>query len=83
MSLVVVDTTTLKALISEAVQEAISKRPRPEETYSAQEAANVLKVHLKTIYEMKEEIGFVQIGRRILFRRSDLDRYMKQNFLTP
>lgn len=82
MSLVVIDSKDLKALIQEAVREVIGTKSDPEEYLDAKESAELLRIHYKTILDLKDEIGYIQRGRRILFRRRDLEKYMDRNFLT-
>lgn len=51
------------------------------DTYmTAEEAATYTKFDEKTIKEYKEEIGYHQRQRKIIFKKSDLDKWLSRYF---
>jgi excisionase family DNA binding protein len=51
-------------------------------TYSHKEAAEYLCVAVQTLYNWRHERrgpSYVKMGRKIVYRQNDLDRYMESN----
>lgn len=49
---------------------------------TAEEAAQYTKFDEKTLKEYKSEIGFHQRQRKIIFKKTDLDKWMSRYFKT-
>lgn len=75
----------LKAIIEQIIREVINPHPQPTTPdvglYSAQEAANYLKMPKATLYQLthRRELSFSKSGRDLIFFKQDLDAYLKAN----
>lgn len=56
-----------------------------KEILRVDEAANYLRIAVPTLYRWVEEqrIEHVRLGRRILFRREDLDNHIAERVVSP
>lgn len=85
MQLVITTPEDLKAIISAALNELLASTPSqqnlPKKLYSKAEAANYLKIPEATIYQLtsKRLIPFSKVGRRLVFRQEDLDKWLLEN----
>lgn len=65
------------------LRELIRSIPKRREWMTVKEAAEYLKLseyHVR--HRLKSEIGYSQRGRKILFKREDLDKWIERNFKT-
>lgn len=85
MQLVITTPEDLKAMISAALKEHLASTPSPQNSpkklYSKAEAADYLKIPEATIYQLtsKRRIPFSKVGRRLVFRQEDLERWLQDN----
>jgi len=75
----------LKAIIEQILREVINPCPQPtmsdDGLFSAQEAADYLKLPKTTLYQLthRRELSFSKSGRDLIFFKNDLDTYLKAN----
>jgi excisionase family DNA binding protein len=85
MNIIITTPEDLKAIISAALNEFLasnsSQSQVPKKLYSKTEAANYLKIPEDTIYQLtsKRRIPFSKVGRRLVFRQEDLDKWLQDN----
>lgn len=79
----------LKGMISDAVREIVQAElatlsrqtpAEPDDLLSRQETAELLNVRLLTlrVWERQGVLKAVRIGRRVLYRRSEIDKALKR-----
>ncbi len=55
-----------------------------DELLTAEEVAQILKVHKQTVYKKKDEIGYVEIfGGRIRFERTKVLEWLNRQTVAP
>lgn len=54
-----------------------------QEYLTTQEAATYLNISPGTLRKYREEIGYFQRERKVLFRQIDLDTWVKRNLVSP
>lgn len=59
------------------LQQAEGRR-KDERYMSAQEAAEYMRLSVHTLYHRLDEVPHRKQGRKLLFRQSDLQKYMEQ-----
>lgn len=83
-----IDQNQLKALVADAVHEALAPHmrkltmaPTTKPAYTVEEAMELLGVSKRTLQYLRDskQIGFVQNGRKILFRAADIEDYLQNN----
>jgi excisionase family DNA binding protein len=81
------DATELRAMIGEAVREALTTRDAEEsaEWLDAQGAAEVLGVHRRTVAKLAHREGLPahRIGKLYRFRRTDVMRWLEERGQPP
>jgi excisionase family DNA binding protein len=81
---------TIKALIDDAVREALNnslpkqlnietKKP----VYTINEVCEMFQISKRSLQHLRDsnQIGYIQNGRKILFRWEDLDAFFNQNYV--
>lgn len=53
------------------------------EYLDSKEAATYLNMSVSSLRKYRDEIGYFQRDRKTLFRRVDLDRWIKNNMIAP
>lgn len=58
-----------------------------DEYYTPEEVAGIIKVKKQTLAEWRMgrgsvEIPYIKLGRKILYRRQDLEKYLEENLHT-
>jgi excisionase family DNA binding protein len=74
--IIYVSEVEIQQMISSAVNTAIEKR-----LYSLAEAAEFLGIGEQALRKSKHLIGFVKIGNKIIFKGTDLHKYLEQNYV--
>ena len=54
-----------------------------KEFYSVKEVASILMRSLDSVRRLKHKIGFVRDGKQILFKKSDIERYIENRYIKP
>jgi len=84
MKLVIIDPIELETLLTNTVRkvlcESAHKAKEQEEFLSIEEACQLLHLAKPTIYTLtsSRRIPFIKTGKRILFRRTDLLRWLNE-----
>ena len=90
MNLIEFNHNTLKALIAQAVDEAIKPHierlaatPNMKPVYTIDEVAEMFDVSKRHLQYLRDsgQIGYIQNGRKILFRAEDLDEFFNKNYV--
>ena len=80
VGIVVVTASELRAIVRDAVREALAGTPvsTPEDWLDAGDAAAILRVHRRTVAKMAMAgtLPATRIGRLLRFRRSDVEAYL-------
>jgi excisionase family DNA binding protein len=86
--MITIDQNQLRVLITHAVNEAIEphlrmlvKAPTMQPVYTVEEAKELLGISKRTLQHLRDSksIGFVQRGRKILFRAADIEEYLQNH----
>lgn len=54
-----------------------------EQFYSVKEVASIFMRSLDSVRRMKDRIGFVRDGKQILFKKSDIEKYIESRYIKP
>jgi len=54
-----------------------------EEFYSVKEVATIFMRSPDSVRRMKTKIGYVRDGKQILFKKSDIDKYIESRYIKP
>jgi|GEM_PF-6146297 len=54
-----------------------------EEFYSVRELASILMRSVDSVRRMKAKIGYMRDGKQILFKKSDIERYIESRYIKP
>jgi excisionase family DNA binding protein len=85
-----IDQEMLKALITQAVDEAIkpyierlTATPNMKPVYTINEVCKLFGVSRRHLQYLRDcgAIGYIQNGRKILFRTVDLQRFFNENYI--
>lgn len=76
MSLVLIESEELEQLIEKAVSNAMAQKP-VDALMTVEQVS--LRIHLKpkSVYTIKDKIGFIKQGKQLLFQHSDVEEYIK------
>ena len=64
--------------LDEIIQRVISKS-QERRLLTVQEVGEILRLEYQSVLNHKEKIGFVKLGKSILFKESDVMHYVNQN----
>jgi len=54
-----------------------------QKNYTIEEAAEILRLPVATVRKHQYEIGFSKLGRRLIFREDDLDKWIESKRHKP
>jgi hypothetical protein len=73
MGLVVIEADELRSMIREELQR--NKEHDEDHTLTVEEVATILKLHPKSVYRIKDQIGFEKHGKSIRFSKGNIRAY--------
>ena len=54
-----------------------------EDFYTVKEVAAIFMRSLYSVRRMKAKIGYVRDGKQILFKKSDIEKYIESRYIKP
>lgn len=54
-----------------------------KDLYSVRELADILMRSPDSVRRLKHKIGYVRDGKQILFKKSDIERYIESRYIKP
>ena len=69
---------SLPDIIANAIAESQNKR-----LLNANEVGEMLQLDKETVLRNKQAIGFVKLGKSVLFKYTDVHRYIQANYVKP